>query len=226
MSNADNQREALSEIMRYGRDIVTVTCADRLLAPFGFSAQELGLIYEAEKGVDWGVGVQRWESGPQVNVCTLAYVLADRMNAPEVKYDTDFGGMGKRAQAVAAQAVLRLRKMLGEVIPTCDDCNTASIGHGSSLCFSCRRRRDDAASYAVVLHNTFPNKYTFNDVEVGGRSFFEVRKGSKDIWPKSNQGDMLSRFHFVDQEYALQVAYAENIKVGLHGPVQVKQAGH
>lgn len=223
----DAQREALREICSRGRDIVTVECAERLLAPFDLNPRDMSLVYEAEAGVDWGAGAERWESGEQVDVSTLAWALAEQLDAPDVPYPTDYIGAGKRAEAVTVKSVLRLKKLAGEHVATCDDCGTANLSQGNgSLCYGCNRSRQEKQQMAEVVQTNWAEGYTFNGVDVSGRVSYEVRIrffGMLDKpgrWDRTAK-DMLARFYWVKLGAALNAAYKRNREVGLIGPVNL-----
>jgi hypothetical protein len=228
------RREALLEIAGRGRDIVTEECANRLLEPFGLTARGLGIAYETgedQVGLDFGAGVERWGSGWQVDISTLAWKLATELDAPEVDYPTDYTGTGKRAAAITTQSVLRLRALAGETIPACEDCGTADV-YPDGLCWSCQKERGRKQTMVEVWRETFPAKYTSNAQDVSGRTKYEVAQmGHGDVkdampawWDMDFDAvpDVLERFYWIDLDIAVEKAREANAALGLIGPVFVR----
>lgn len=208
------QETAIHEIAVRGDSIVTVEYATELLAPFGFDPRELRIVYTAEAGIDWGAGAQRHTGGEMVDISTLAWVLAETLGAPEVKYDTNYGGAGRRARAVTAKAILRLRIWGGEHVPTCEDCGSAELLDGSPLCWACNSQRNDKATVARVISSSYQSKFRY-----------EVRKGSSHIKPlgKDEKGWSRPWWDWKDMDEALEGAYNANREAGLIGPVLVME---
>lgn len=239
------QHYAIDQIARRGRDIVTEEFANALLSPFGYTAQGLKIVYvtgEEDKGLDFGAGTERWGAGPQVDISTLAWVLADKLDAPDVEYDTNYGGAGKRAEAVTAKSILRLRKLAGEDIPTCADCGTADIWHWNDpdhdpMCYSCQKERDRRQQMCEVVYADF--RGTFNGLDVNGLRAYETRQryfGDVDMpwdertWESEGKAttgqEMLNRFYLPSLQIALDLAYRTNLSLGLIGPVNVSKVEH
>lgn len=135
------QADAIAEMASRGRDIITVRLATAICEPFDTTPQELGVVYTANAGLDFGSGAERWEDGEMVNVSTLARMLAEHVGAPLVKYGTDYIGAGRRSAAITACACISLDIHLGllDEHPSCQLCRTYDMRGSGALCFSCSR---------------------------------------------------------------------------------------
>lgn len=129
------QRAALSKLAGHARSVLRADVAAKIGAAFEFDVTPL--VYHPEKGVDWGARREVWDEGAAVNASTLAWRLADHLGAPDVKYDTDYGGAGKRSEAITLAAVTAIRVHHGIKCLSCVMCGAYDTD--AALCFDCER---------------------------------------------------------------------------------------
>lgn len=104
------RNESLDTMVLYDRSIIAADTAKEWLAPWGVTLGTIGLTPQhVEVGADWDTRLEVWEAGDTVAVYELATRLADHIDAPDVEYETNYGGTGKRVAALTQKAVRRLR---------------------------------------------------------------------------------------------------------------------
>jgi hypothetical protein len=240
----NEQRISLNEIVSNGRMIFTEDGANRLLKPFGLTADELNIVYETgddEIGINWGAGSERWGKGRQVNISTLAWVLADRLGAPDIKYDTNYSGEGRRSAAVTEKAVIQLRLLAGDQIDPCADCGGYDHigGYGPTgyeptvLCNGCATNRRNHETVTMITDRVIRQGTNLNGkVLTEDKHDLELMMGRQRWMPdhlvnEDKRGDSDWRreikWDWDSLEEALEWAYIVNARNGLSGPVLVKR---
>ena len=226
------QRESLKQIGKRSRMIVTAKYAQELMDPFFLDVYEMEVVYntsEEEKGIDWGSHTERWGSGAQVNICTLAWKLADILEAPEIKYTIDVSGAGRRSEMSTHKSLIRLDLLQGIAHRSCAACREYDMdGRGNDprhmyphLCSKCEQDRVDYESHAIVMYRHYVPGSMINDEPIESRFpdliEYSVKKGQYHKFPPYKMG--VCKEYTLEQ--ALATAYAWNAADGVIGPVNL-----
>ena len=110
-----NTDEAINQLKLRCRDIVTYDYAKELVRAFGLKAVSIPHYTIEDTGADWTRRAEYTSTGEAVDICRLANLIADRLDAPKpspgAPDPSNYMGVGKSAEASTMRAVDRLEQM-------------------------------------------------------------------------------------------------------------------